>query len=369
VRSGLIDRFAAPLVVFATGLVARGVTAAGITFPIPEGSAYYLNAAQNLASGRGLVVDVVWSYATTPLEVPRAAFDLWQPLAAVLAAPVMVVLGRSLAAAQSTSVVLGALTAGIAWAVARDAARAGGLTPARAAGVALAAGLTVAVTPLLILQGAEPDSTAPFTLLALATCWLAPRALAERDPGVRWRLLLGAILGVAYLARTEAISLVIGYLTLAWLSAREPGLRRALPVIPPAVLIAGAWLLRQAMTWQSPPLGQLIENAWSVRASDIFAWADRPTLASHLAIGLPALLGLRLEAIMGNAALVLLTAFPAAILGIATVLVWPRVAALQALGLLGVSAVLSVTVDSLVFPVASRAGLYAHGAGPTICLL
>jgi hypothetical protein len=358
-----------PVVVLGVSLVARALTAAAITFPIPEGSAYYVAAARNLATGRGLTVDVVWSYATPPLEVPRPAFDLWQPLASLLAAPVMAAVGPSLAAAQATSVLLGALAAVAAWAIAREAALEAGLAPSRAAGVALAAGLAVAVTPLLVIQGAEPDSSAPFTVLALAVCWLAPRALAERPPALRSRALLGTAFGLAYLARAEAIYLAIGYVGLAWLSGRGKGLRRALPVLLPAAMIGGAWLVRQAATWPVSPLGQLLENAWSVQATDIFAWSYRPTLASYLALGLPGLASLRLEGIAGNAALVLLTAFPVAILGLATVVVWPRLAATPALRLLGVGAVLTMIVDSLAFPVASRAGLYAHGAGPTIVLL
>ena len=267
------------------------------------------------------------------------------------------------------SSLLGALAALAAWAIARDAARDAGLSASRSTAVAIAAGFAVAVTPLLIVQGAEPDSSAPFTVLALAACWLAPRALAERPPERRWRILLGTALGLAYLARGEAIYLAAGYAVLAWLTARGPGLRRSLPVFLPAAGIAGLWLLRQAMTWPVSPLGQLVENAWSVRATDIFAWSARPSLAAHLALGPAGLLGLRLDAIEGSAALVLLTAFPVTLLGLATAFARPRLAALPAVRLLSIGAVLTFAVDTVVFPVSSRAGLYAHGAGPTVVLL
>ena len=359
----------APLIVLVCALAARAVAAAGVAFPVPEDSAYYVAAARNLAAGRGLSVDVLWSYATPPLEVPRAAFDLWQPLASLVAAPVMALAGPSLAAAQATSVLLGALAAPAVWATARDAAQYARLTAVRGSSVALAAGLAVAVTPLLVVQGAEPDSSAPFTVLALAACWLAPRALAERPPRARWRVLLGIALGLAYLARAEAIYFAAGYVGLAWLSGRGQAILRSVPALLIGGVVAGAWLARQAVTWPVSPLGQLIENAWSVRATDIFAWSDRPTLASHLALGLPALVGLRLEAVAANATLVLITAFPAAILGLAAAIAWPRLVALPAVRLLVIGAVLTLALDSLVFPVASQAGLYAHGAGPGIALL
>jgi hypothetical protein len=359
----------APLAVFVVALAARALTGAAITFPIPEGSAYYVAAARNLATGRGLVVDVLWSYATPPLQVPRPAFDLWQPLASLLAAPVMAVVGPSLAAAQSVSVLLGALVAVAAWAIARDAGRELGLPPARAGSVALAAGLLVALTPLLLVQSAEPDSSAPFTVLALTACWLASRALAERQPALGWRLSLGVALGLAYLARQEAIYVAIGYVVLVWLDGRASGLRRAFPVLGAAALVVAPWLLRQATTWDASPFGQVLENAWSVGYGDVFAWSARPTLARYLALGLPSLIGMRLEGVVGNGALLVLTAFPSAAIGLATLLAWPRLIAAAPLRLLTIAALLTFAVDVLVFPVPEWRALYAHGAGPTIVLL
>ena len=35
---------------------------------------------------RGLISDALWSYGTQPLTVPRAAFEVWMPLPAFLAA-------------------------------------------------------------------------------------------------------------------------------------------------------------------------------------------------------------------------------------------------------------------------------------------
>jgi 4-amino-4-deoxy-L-arabinose transferase-like glycosyltransferase len=359
---------AAPLAVFAVALVARAVTATSIAFPIPEGSAYYVAAARSLATGRGLIVDVLWSYATPPLEVPRAAFDIWQPLGSLLATAAMIIFGPSLAAAQVSSVLLGGLAALLAWAIARDAAGEVGVAPSRRASVALGAGLLIALTPLLVIQGAEPDSSAPFTLFVLAACWLTPRTLDERRPGVGWRFALGIALGLAYLARQETIYLAVGYLVLAWLAGRGEGVRRALPAMAGAAVVAGPWFFRQAVTWSASPFGQLVENAWSVRSTDIFAWSERPTLAAHLALGPSGIVDLRLEALTGNAALVAVTAFPAVIVGLATLIAWPRLAALPALRLLAIGGLFTFLADSLVFPVASLAGLYAHGAGPTIVM-
>lgn len=66
---------------------------------------------RNLVEGRGLASDALWSYATPPLSLPKPAFEIWIPMASFLAALPMAVLGTSFAAAQVSSVLLGALVA------------------------------------------------------------------------------------------------------------------------------------------------------------------------------------------------------------------------------------------------------------------
>jgi hypothetical protein len=358
-----VTRLGAPLAVAAIALLVRAIAAAAIPFPIPEDSAYYIDAARNLATGHGFVTDVVWSYATPPLIVPRPAFDLWQPLASFLAAPFMAVLGPSLAATQVPSVVLGAAMAPLAWLIARGAAREIGVPAGRADVIAFTSGLLVALTPLLVIQSAEPDSSAPYTVLAVAACALIPMSLRDEATARRARVLLGVALGLAYLARSDAVYVAVAYV----LVARR--LERTVPSLAIAAIVAIPWLLRQATTWEASPLAQLIENAWSLRFTDIFAWSARPDLATYLAAGPARLIGLRLDALIGDALVLLVAAFPAAPIGIVAIAARPRLAVTPALRPLAIVALLTFAVDVLVFPVAGRAGLWAHGSGPAMVLL
>ena len=88
--------------------------------------------ARNLVEGRGLVSDALWSYGTPPLVFPRPAFEVWLPLPTFLAAIPMAVLGHTFAAAQVSSVLIGALVPVLAWRLAADVAAERGLSPARA---------------------------------------------------------------------------------------------------------------------------------------------------------------------------------------------------------------------------------------------
>jgi hypothetical protein len=368
-------RYVAPLAVFTGALTARALTAAGIGFPIPQDAAYYVVAAQNLATGRGLVVNMLWTYGMPPLTLPHPAFDLWQPLASLIAAPVMVIVGPSLAAAQASSVAVGSLAAPLAWMIGRRAAGQLGLPRARVEVVALTAGLLVAFAPLLVVQAAEPDSSAPFIVLALAACMLVPDAIAERAPTRRARVLLGLALGLAYLARQEAIYVAVAYVLLTVIDGRQHGERviahlgRTVPALGIALLVVAPWLIRQALTWQVSPFALTLENAWLVRQTDIFAWTERPTLGTHLALGPGGLASLRLEALTWDLGFVLATAFPAALLGLVVLVARPTVARLPMLRPLAVAGGLTFAADVVIFPVAGQAGLWAHGAGPVIALL
>jgi hypothetical protein len=68
---------------FALSMVIRWYAASQVAFPKPEDTAYYVDVARNLLGGRGLVSDSLWSFQTLPLEVPRAAFEVWLPAADV----------------------------------------------------------------------------------------------------------------------------------------------------------------------------------------------------------------------------------------------------------------------------------------------
>ena len=77
----------------------------------------------NLLEGRGLVSDALWSYQTPPLIFPRPAFEVWLPLPTFLAAIPMALFGATFAAAQVSSVLVGAIVPVLAWRIALTSPR------------------------------------------------------------------------------------------------------------------------------------------------------------------------------------------------------------------------------------------------------
>jgi len=347
-----------------------------ITFPRPEDTAYYVGVAHNLVTGRGLVTDAIWSFGTPPLTFPRPAFEVWLPLPTFLAAVPMALLGATFAAAQWSSIPVGALVAVLAWRLGADVAAERSMSAGRGRTLALGTGLTVAVFLPLVLHSVLPDSTMPFAALVLAVCLLAgriardPRGARFADPRV---LALGVLLGLAALTRNETAWLALGWVIVARGIAQgtdgggRAWLRLVAAAAVPAIIVFAPWAVRDWAVFGSPLPGQALTNALSLNGSDIFAWSEPPTLERYLAAGLPTLVGLRWTGFLHNlVSVLLLPGIPIAAIGLAAL---PWTARGTALRLLTTFSVLTFAATTLLFPVATTWGTFLHASAAVQVLL
>jgi hypothetical protein len=368
---------------FILALTVRLLVAAAVPFPTNEVSAWYAGAAERLVAGEWFTSDMVWSYATPPLAVPRPAFELWLPMASIVSAIGMALLGSGYLAAQTAAAVVGAFLAPLTWAVARGAATAAGLDERRSSAISVASGLLAALLGPFILASVVPESTLPFTVLGVAAALLMPSALRAMDGhGTAARLvpalLLGMALGLAYLSRQEAVWLGVAFLVLLWSSGRllPPGrqarraVRHLAPVVTGGLLVTGPWLIRNVVAFGSPLPGPTLENAVLTRNLDVFAFLDRPTAAEYLAQGLPTVLGNPVVA-AGHQLVqdLVIPAFPVALVGLLGVVALRRAPALRpptALSALLLSGALTFLASAVLFPVATRWGTFLHASGPLL---
>lgn len=367
--------------VFAVSLLVRVVVAAAIEFPKPEDTAYYVGVARNLAEGRGLVSDALWSYGTPPLVFPRPAFEVWLPLPSLLAVipillfagPAPIPLDAAMRAAQVVPVLAGAILSVLAWRLAADVAAERGLSMGRARILAIGTGLTSAVYLPLLLHAALPDSTILFGALALGAFLLMVRVL--RDPrGARFRdprlLGIGVLLGAAALTRNETAWMAVVWAWMAWRLPDRPRLERFRLIAVVAVVslvVFAPWAARNAAVFGNPLPGQALSNALSVTGFDIFAWNDPPTLSRYLAAGPAGLLAMRVEGLGHNTGnVLLLLGIPVALIGILALPWQARDRALRPLVLVGG---ITFLVTSLLFPVATTWGTFLHAAAPVHVLL
>ena len=359
--------------IFVVALVVRAAFAAQIVFPKPEDTAYYVGVARNLLEGRGLISDALWTYNTPPLAFPRPAFEIWLPLPTFLAAIPMAVIGHTFAAAQVSSVLIGAVVPVLAWRLALDVADERGLGAERTRWVALGTGLTTVVYLPLVLNSALPDSTMLFGAIALAACLLMtrittdPRGARLTDPRL---LALGALLGLGALTRNETVWLALIWVVLAWRArAASTGERGRMIAIVAAVAIGifAPWAYRNLVVFGNPLPGQALTNALFNTGYDVFAWNHQPTLARHLALGPVGLVSLRAEGLAHNLVnVLLLLGLPVSALGLIALPWQGRGTALRPV--LALSLV-TFLVTSLLFPAATQWGTFLHGAAPVHVLL
>jgi hypothetical protein len=374
--------------IFAIALMVRAVAAAAVSFPVPEDTAYYAGVARNLVEGRGLISDSLWSYGTQPLAVPRAAFEVWMPLPSLLAAIPMAILGAAnwFRAAQVASVLVSSAIPVLAWRLGADVAAEMGLPVGRARALAVGSGLVTAGLGPLVLYGALPDSTALFAALSLAACLLmtriASREAAATPPrlatgrrfgpvGMEGRLLLlGLLLGLAALTRSEAIWLGLTWAAMAWVWTPGSRRRRLILIAIPAIvagLVFAPWLARNTLVFGTPLPGQTISNALFAHDYDVFAYQNQPSLAGYLNQGPAALLSQHLGGITHDLLNVLvIPAFPVSVLGL---LALPWTGRHRALRSLVLTAGLTFATTSLIFPVATTSGTFLHAAGAVYVLL
>ena len=372
------------LAIFAVAMVARAIAASFVPFAVPEGTAYYWGAARNVAEGRGLVSDALWSYYLPPLVIPRPAFEIWLPLPSLLALPAMTLLGTGFGAAQVSSVLVSSLVPVLAWRLAADLAVERDLPVVRARVLAVGSGIVAAFYGSLVLFGMLPDSTAPFTVAALAACVLMERV--AREPGtIRLldpRLLgIGAALGLAALTRNEALWYAVTWVIVAWGIARgvavgsRPGASAPLGafarlVSTPAVIafaVFAPWAARQWAVFGSPLPGQAVSNAFSRTSFDIFAWQDPPTFSAWIAQGPTKLIADRIDGFRHNLVTVLL--LPAIPVGPIGLVGLPWIVRSRVLRPLLVGGTLTFLATTLLFPVSTTSGTFLHAAGPIHVLL
>jgi hypothetical protein len=369
--------------VFVVALAVRLWAAAQVPFGIPEDTTYYWGVARNLAEGRGLVSDTIWSFATPArdpatgafgLFFPRPAFEIWLPLPSLLGVLPMLATGATdYPVTTIVPAVLGALVAVVAWRIGADLAEERGLGADRARTLALGAGLVGAIWLPLVLPSALLDSTNAFGLPALVACLLMVR-LVRRPPAGRLdvRLVaLGFAIGVAALARNEAIWLGLAWALMAFAAFRRQGLGTVVRMVAVPGIVAVAvmtpWLARNWLVFGNPLPGQAVTNAFSLTGFDIFAWNDPPTLARYLAAGPDVWMGHRVDGFLHNLLDVLVVpGFPVALVGLAGLLVVGRTMALRAVLLVGL---LTFGVTTLAFPVATTWGTFLHASVPALIAL
>jgi len=289
-----------PVALYVLALAVRAALFGIFPDPAYPDSSYYVDVARSIAAGHGFTVDFVWIFAEVgnhipnPAVLPVASNAHWLPLASLLQAPFITVLGPTALASALPGILIGALAAPLTWLIAREAG-------ARSL-VATASGVLVAVPGAATVFMAQPETFGLSMVLVPLTLWLTARGL--RGDG-RAFALAGVPAGLMALARNDGV-LLAGTIALVWLVDRLRGWRTrhgrrswtrvedrpAIPVLAAILaaglflIVVGPWWARQLATFGSiSPTSSSGAALWIRNIAEWNSITAQPSLATFLAQG------------------------------------------------------------------------------------
>ncbi|PWH11812.1 MAG: hypothetical protein DDG60_16280 [Anaerolineae bacterium] len=256
---------------------------------------YYYAGGVRLFQGHGFTENYLWNYLDNPQSLPHPSHGYWFPLASILAAGGMMLLGNdSFAAGRLGFLLVAALVPPV------SAALAFSFTKQR--NLAFASGFLAVFCGYHAPFLPTTDNFGIFMLLGALFFLLFPRT------GKVAPFLMGLVAGLMNLARSDGILWLAiggGGLFLRWLKERKPFVSAFLS---PALLftlgyaiVMGPWMARNLSIWGTPltPAGSRV--LWMTRYDETFAWPpDRVNYQNWRAAGWDAAIQARLEALTLN---------------------------------------------------------------------
>jgi 4-amino-4-deoxy-L-arabinose transferase-like glycosyltransferase len=341
------------LVLLVLGVLTAGSMAVFVRVPGYMDAEYYYATAIQISDGRGFQEPFLWNYLDDPASLPHPSHLYWMPMASVLAAAGLKILGSSFRSAQLPSVILAAglpvLTAWLSLHLKANSRQ------------AFLAGLLAAFSGFYLPFLVTTDAFAAYAWIS--TLAFACAAAANRGQRSFLWLAAGLLAGVAQLARADGILLLLPLAVLAVLSPRRRLMAIGLLAAGYAVVIA-PWVARNLAASGSPLAAGGTRTLWLTRYDELFTYP--PTLlgpARWASQGLAAILAARVEALGSNLA-TLMVVIGSVVLGPFMLMgAWQKRREPLVAGSAGYLLLL-LMVMTVAFPFSgARGGLFHSGAG------
>lgn len=288
-------------ILFGAALLLRGLAALLVPWAPYLDASYYTVVAQNLASGNGFSVPVIWAYLEVGSQIPPdASLPIpsnahWPPLGPLVAAGGMVLFGTSWTAGQVPMVLVAATLPPLTYLVATE------LFASR--GVAIGAGLLALFAGPLFILYPTIDNFALFGVAGSAVLYASMRTVRSQRPGP-WLVAAGVATALAALTRIDGVLLALAPAT-AWLIGRGWTPWRAIGGRPSwawgfastaaFLLVMAPWLLRNLSVFGTPLPSAGSHTLWITSYNEQFSIGREVSLATYLEWGWANILGSKLE--------------------------------------------------------------------------
>lgn len=304
-------------VVLGAALILRAIAALLVPWAPYLDASYYTVVAENLATGNGFNVPVIWAYLDVGAQIPAEPIlpipsnAHWPPLGPLVAAAGMVILGPTWDAGEIPMVLISAaippFTYLVGWELFRSRRIAIG-----------AAVLALFPGPLFILYPGI-DNFALFGLFGTLVLYASMRAVRSPKPA-RWLVLAGASAGMAALTRIDGVLLTVSP-AMAWLIGRgwapwsplggRASWRAGFASAGAFLIVVSPWLIRNVMVFDAAMPSAGGHTLWITSYNQQFSVGQEVSLAAYLDWGWANIIGSKLEtwAIVAGRTLVLMGGF------------------------------------------------------------
>lgn len=305
------------MVVVTAALILRGIAALLVPWAPYLDASYYTVVAENLATGNGFNVPVIWAYldvgAQIPLDpvLPIPSNAHWPPLGPLVAAAGMVVFGPTWDAGEVPMVLISAAVPPLTYLVGWE------LLHSRRIAIG-AAVLALFPGPLFILYPAI-DNFALIGLFGTLVLYASMRAVRSSRPDW-WLILAGVAAGGAALTRIDGVLLTVAPAT-AWLIGRgwsgwsplgsRPSWAGGFASAGAFLLMVSPWLARNLVVFGAALPSAGGHTLWITSYNEQFSVGQEVSLATYLDWGWANIIGSKLEtwAIVAGRTLVLMGGF------------------------------------------------------------
>jgi 4-amino-4-deoxy-L-arabinose transferase-like glycosyltransferase len=278
------------ITLLAIGILVSLGAAIWIRTPGYMDSEYYFTTALSIVNGEGFTESYLWNYLDDPTGIPHPSHLYWMPLTTILSAGSMMVFGISYRAAQLPflflTAVLPILTAFVAIYLHKNQ------------GWAWRAGVLAIFSGFYLPFLYTTDTFILYAWVGCAALWAMVEA--SRRPSVfRW-LIVGVLVGLSHLIRTDGVLLLLpAVMAISW-SDRKKAIA-FLGLVIGYLLLMGPWWIRNIVIVGQPfPPGNA-RALWLLSYDELYSFpGSMLTPARWWASDFSSIVGVRLQALWTN---------------------------------------------------------------------
>lgn len=319
---------------------------------------YYFATARSLATGDGFQEPFLWNYLDDPAGIPHPSHLYWLPMTSIVAAAPMWLAGPSFSAAQLPFILLTGLLPLMAVRLSEWL----GFDDRLSWISALLAGFSGFYLPYFVTT----DAFSLYAVLGGGILWLG--ASASRAPSSGKWILLGALIAIANLTRTDGLLFLIVGLAAIALST-ERSVKSAGALLLGFALLNAPWLVRNSVVTGGPFSPATSRVPWLLSYNELFTYPPQQlTFTRWWNAGIGELLAARWDAIVSNLSTLLAVnglVYQAPLILIAGLHVRRR----RLLILAGIYLLLLLGLMTLAFPFAGARGGFFHSSAALMPLI